>query len=298
MKLSVITPSYNQAAYLAATLDSVHSQNYPDLEHWVIDGGSTDGSVAILEDYQQRGLIRYISEPDKGQSDALNKGLARCTGDVICWLNSDDVYAAGTLEFVANFFKENPAESLLTGDCAYMDQAGGFISQESGAGANRESIIRAQCVVYQPSTFFRRSLIESAGGVDTTMHYAMDYDLWLRLTRFARFSYAPINFSFIRSHSECKSMRSLNHDHETWLPEVLRSTRQHWGPRWHPMHWVRRFWISCHCAKVFYGAALVARQEKQRLKFLKYLLKSLRHAPWKLLYWRELGASFRWNWTS
>jgi glycosyltransferase involved in cell wall biosynthesis len=286
VKFSVITPSYNQAQYLEATLESIHTQGLP-VEHWVLDGGSTDGSVEILGRYAERGLLQFVSERDGGQADAVNKGFGRCTGDVICWLNSDDLYTPGALQRVHDFLLENPRCNLVTGDCDFIDANGSLLWHAPGAQTSRESMIRVQSIAFQPSTFFRTHMLEKLGGLDVTLRYALDYDFWLRMTRHTEMAYLPHTLSLYRLHQDSKSMAA---NQNTFLPEVIRVSRKHWGPPWRPEHWARRAAVAGHAAKVYYEAALIALKQREHKEARSLLLRALRAAPWKGLYWRDLLA--------
>ena len=179
--ISVITPSFNQARYIAETIESVLTQDYPHLEYIVIDGGSSDGSQEIIRRYDSR-LAYWISEPDRGQPHAINKGLARCSGDLVAWLNSDDVYLPGALRAVGEAYAANPGHII----------AGAVINRWEDSG--REKVILQRLEMrrmlrfwakewswHQPGIFFPRGALEKAGALDETMHYCMDYDLVLRL---------------------------------------------------------------------------------------------------------------------
>ncbi|MCB1154914.1 MAG: glycosyltransferase [Deltaproteobacteria bacterium] len=188
MKFSIITPSFNQADYLERTLESIHSQQGDfELEHIVMDGGSTDGSVAILERWADK--LDFVSEKDEGQSDALNKGFAKATGDVVAWLNSDDVYKPGALDAVARYFDERPETDWLCGQCVIIDEHDAEIRRGITAYKNfwlrrySYSALLVENFISQPATFFRRDLLEQVGPIDKTLYYAMDYDLWLRFAR-------------------------------------------------------------------------------------------------------------------
>lgn len=185
MKISVITPCFNGAQYLEKTLHSIHDQRGDfDLEHIVMDGGSTDGTVDILEKWSDR--LNFVSEPDKGQSHAINKGFRRATGEVLTWLNADDTYLSGALATVVNAYNENPKSGWVTGRCQIVDEEDREIRKAISAYRNlhlaKFSYMRLLLDNYisQPSTFFKRDLLEKAGGIDEDLTYAMDYDLWLR----------------------------------------------------------------------------------------------------------------------
>lgn len=185
--ISVITPSYNQGQYIRQTVESVLTQDYPKLEYIVIDGLSTDTTLTVLTPYTDQ--LTLISERDKGQTDAINKGLRRAKGDIVCWLNSDDYFLPGTLQAVGRFFAENPEALWLTGDCQIVNETGLPIQEPV---RQYKRLLRAlPSFVYlgvtnaicQPATFWRRSAHDQLGFLDESLHYTMDYDWWLRLNQ-------------------------------------------------------------------------------------------------------------------
>lgn len=185
----MVTPSLDQGAFIERTIESVLRQEGDfELEHIVVDGGSTDGTLEILE--RHRGRIRWVSEPDRGQSDAINKGFRMARGDVLGWLNSDDVYEPGALGAVASALRDGGA-SWCFGECRVVDEGGReirrMVSRYKSRTSRRYSLPRllSQNFIPQPATFFRRSILEAAGPLDESFHYAMDYDLWLRFARLA-----------------------------------------------------------------------------------------------------------------
>jgi len=188
--ISIVTPSYQHAAFIGATIASVLQQDYPALEYLVADGGSTDGTIEILRKYQSR--LKWFSEPDRGQTDAINKGFSRTSGQILGWLNSDDEYAAGALRTVGEFFAANPDVGLVYGDANFIDARGKTLA----ACAHIEPFDRRRLLYYcdyivQPAAFFRRSLFQAVGGLDDSLHWAMDYDFWLKASVVARFQYIP-----------------------------------------------------------------------------------------------------------
>lgn len=177
--ISIITPSYNQGAYLEQTIDSVLSQNYPGLQYIIIDGGSTDNSTEIIKKHE-RHLYRWISEKDNGQSDAINKGLQTATGEVVNWLNSDDWYCENTLQRVGELFTDSNIE-VVSGRSRILLN-GKEIRQNKGTDiypGNLEKTIGC-ARIDQPETFFRRSCIEQFGLLNTHLHYIMDKEWWMR----------------------------------------------------------------------------------------------------------------------
>ena len=182
MKISVVIPSFNQAAFLPATLDSVFGQDHPDVETMVFDGGSTDGSVAVLQDYAARhpGQLWWTSGPDGGQADAINRGLARATGDVLCYLNSDDVFRPGALSLVANHFAAHPGNLVLYGRAHHLREDGSTLEDYPTESWNFRRLLTT-CFLCQPAVFWRREVTERFGVFDADLHFAMDYEYWLRL---------------------------------------------------------------------------------------------------------------------
>ena len=207
MKISVVTPSFNQGGYLEATLRSLLSQNYRDLELIVIDGGSTDQSVAIIRRYAPF-LSHWESEKDRGQSHALNKGFAHVHGEIWTWLNSDDLLEPGVLRRVADVFAEDPEAGVVYGDCVYVGQDGETVMEKFPGEPYSRLRHLAHRFIAQPSCFFRTSMVPPA--VREDLHYCMDYDLWLKLAdRGVKFHYVPEVFSRYRMHDASKSVGAL-----------------------------------------------------------------------------------------
>lgn len=210
MKISVITPSYNQAPYLERTLRSIHAQQGGfELEHIVIDGGSTDGSVEILERWKDR--LWYVSEPDRGQSHALNKGVARATGEVIAWLNSDDLLLPGALQKVAAHFESRPDCRWMYGRCKIINERDQEIRRMITWYKNRlmgrfsYTRLLLENYISQPSTFFRKELCDAVGGVDEQLVYDMDYDLFLRFGLLCPPHVVSDYLACFRLYSACKT---------------------------------------------------------------------------------------------
>ena len=211
-RISVVTPSFNQARYLEQTLLSVLEQNYPNLEYIVVDGGSTDGSLSILERYSQL-LAYWGSEPDRGQSDAIAKGFHRATGDILCWLNSDDVLLPGALNRVGRYFQLHPKVEAVSGGAFIIDAAGAparaaYGSYTLGVPSTFDRFrFFGQEGVFQQATFWRADAYEAVGGIDRKFQFAMDLDLFTRLAKRRRFGWLPCMLACFRLHEECKSMR-------------------------------------------------------------------------------------------
>jgi glycosyltransferase involved in cell wall biosynthesis len=186
-KISIIVPTLNQARFIEETIQSVISQKYPNLELLVLDGGSSDGTLEILQKYSDS--LTWISEPDNGQADAINKGLKIVTGDVVAYLNSDDIYTPNTLLTVGQYFSDHPDCQILTGKCINIDENGletrALIKYYKNfwLGLGIDKWLTVLDYVSQPSTFWRSGLTQSIGLFDTRFRNAMDYDYWLRVTK-------------------------------------------------------------------------------------------------------------------
>ena len=203
-KISVVVPSYNQAAYLQQTLDSILLQGYPELELIVLDGGSTDGSVEILKRYDDR-LTRWVSQPDRGQTDAINRGFALCTGEIVAWLNSDDLYFAGSLESAARALLEHTQAGMVYGDGVMVDSRGTVLDPHH---YRQLSVLDLLCfnVILQPTVFMRRQALEAVGPLDEVYNLIMDHDLWVRLAARFPIVHVPENWAIERTHPEAKTV--------------------------------------------------------------------------------------------
>lgn len=179
-KITVVTPSYNQGHFLEETILSVLNQNYSNLEFFVIDGGSTDCSVDVILKYSSQ-ITWWVSEKDKGQSDAINKGFRKGSGDILAWLNSDDVYCPGALQAVASFFSTHPKMGAVIGDQVVIDSKGRQIDFKKSAPVSFRAALYSTCAVPQPATFFTRDAWRLAGELDTSLQYVMDFEFFLRM---------------------------------------------------------------------------------------------------------------------
>ncbi len=188
-KISIVTPSFNQATFLEATIRSVLLQGYPELEYIVIDGGSSDGSVDIIRKYE-KWLAYWVSEQDRGQGQAINKGFSRATGDIIAWLNSDDRYCRGALAEVARALNPEKGTAAMVGECARVTPEGRLINVIRPKSLTRDDIIEwsfGENLFYQPSCFMASRAVRAAGPIREDLHIAIDYEYWLRLMKFGPF---------------------------------------------------------------------------------------------------------------
>jgi glycosyltransferase involved in cell wall biosynthesis len=206
-KISVVVPSYNQGQFLGETLKSVANQHYLNLELIVMDGGSTDNSVDIIRKYED--LITYwVSEPDKGQTDALIRGFERATGDIYAWLNTDDVWSDRTLKDAANYFQTHPQTDAVFGDCLWIDEGGRFLARRKELPFIRFMFLYCANNVISPSMFWRSEIYKRVGGLDPSFDMAMDGDLWIRFhDAGARIDHVNQVWSSMRYHNGCKTMK-------------------------------------------------------------------------------------------
>ena len=230
-RITVITPSFNQGHFIKDTIESVLGQDYPDLEYLVMDGGSTDDTVEILKSYG--GRLSWVSEKDRGQSDAINKGIRLATGDIIAYLNSDDLYEKGALEKAARYFMAHPESLWLTGRCRIIDTSGaearGAITAYKNFLLSRYSYnaLLVTNFVSQPATFIRRQAFSELGLFDEAQHRVMDYDFWLRIGEKHQPGVINEYLASFRVHPGSKTSSSFR----LTFKEELEVARRHTGSR-------------------------------------------------------------------
>ncbi len=200
-----MTPSFNQAKYLEATINSVLNQDYPNLEYIIVDGGSTDGSLEIIKKYQDR-LAWWVSESDSGQTDAINKGFSRASGQILAWINSDDTYCPGAISQAVALLLEHPNWGMVYGDANFINENGIFIGKFPAAQTDYEKLRLGYVHIPQQASFFRASLWKRVGPLDPSFYFAMDYDLWVRLARLAALVYIPRMWANFRLHHDAKTI--------------------------------------------------------------------------------------------
>ena len=208
-KITVVTPSYNQGGFIGQTIESVLSQGYPDLEYIVMDGGSTDNTVDVLRQYD--GRLTWFSEKDRGQVHAINKGFRMATGDVLAFLNSDDLYLPGALQTVGEHFAGHPESSWLTGRCRIIDGENREIRKGITAYKNawlriaNYQTLQITDFVSQMATFWRKEAYKRVGELNESLHYVMDWDYWMRLGRHYKLSVVHRDLACFRMHAASKS---------------------------------------------------------------------------------------------
>ncbi len=234
--ISIVTPSFNQAKYLQATIQSVLEQDYPNLEYIIVDGGSTDGSIDIIRAYQDQ-LAWWTSETDQGQTDAINKGFARARGEILAWINSDDTYQPGAITAAVSFLQTNPDIGLVYGDVNYIDAIGAVIGRFNAKQTDYRRLRRGGVYLPQQAAFWRAALWRQVGPLDSSFYFAMDYDLWVRLARVAEIRYLPGQYwANFRLHDDAKTIAA---DERCW-PEMLRIHRRD-GGSWFSWIYARYF---------------------------------------------------------
>lgn len=232
--ISIIVPSYNQGHLIAHTLDSILAQGVADLDVFVADGGSKDDTVAVLRCYGER--IKWVSERDRGQTDAINKGLRQAQGDFVAYINSDDTYEPGAVRRAMELLQSHPGVDFVYGDANLIDENGGVIEHTHAVDFDIGVLTYDHNFICQPASFWRRSLVQRIGSFDESLQYLMDYEWFLRAAHAgARFLHARETWANLRLHSACKTvMGSTTPGHELARvrQEILSRYRRRFGPDW------------------------------------------------------------------
>jgi len=222
--VSIVTPSYNQVQFLEKTIKSVLAQNYPNLEYIIVDGDSTDGSKELIQRYEKE-ITTWISEPDQGQSDAINKGFNLAKGEIFAWLNSDDLYYPWAIEQAVEYLSNTPEVGMVYGDTDIIDKNGQVIGKFNAQQTDYQRLMRGGVFIPQPAAFWYSDLYRKVGALDTTYYFAMDYDLWVRFANNTEIRYTPQLWSSFRIHGHGKTMVS---DDRCW-PEMRRVHKREGG---------------------------------------------------------------------
>ena len=216
--VSIVTPSFNQARYIEATIRSVLTQDYPAVEYIIVDGGSSDGAVDIIRSHADQ-LAWWVSEKDKGQTDALNKGFAQATGQILAWINSDDTYEPGAISAAVAYLTAHPEVGVVYADTHFIDEKSRVIGKFPAALTDYPRLRQGYVHVPQQATFFRAELWQQVGPLDPDFYFAMDYDLWVRLAKRTKFAYLPgQTWANFRLHNNAKTISA---DDRCW-PEMLK----------------------------------------------------------------------------
>lgn len=231
-KISIVTPSLNQGTFIEETIRSVLLQGYPDLEYIIIDGGSTDDSASIIRKYE-KWLTHWVSEPDQGQSAAINRGFEKSSGIIGAWINSDDLYETRACEKACYALVDHHDTVLVYGDCTNIDECGKTFSVSRSMPYDRNRLIRYwPNFIPQPTAFFLLSAFRSLGGLDSSLGFAMDYDLWIRLGTMGSGLHLPFQIARFRVHGDSKTNRGPF----TYWPEMRRVSRRHGSEFFSPMY--------------------------------------------------------------
>lgn len=230
--IAVVTPSYRMAGFLRETIDSVLAQDWPRLDYLVMDGGSRDGTRELLESYGDR--IRWVSEPDGGQADAVNRGFERTSGEIFAFLNADDTYRPGALAAAAAGFERHPSAAVVYGDGDYVDAAGATVRPYPVEDFDRARLQHG-CFVCQPAAFVRRDAWSELGGLDADLRYALDYDLWIRMSERRPLARIPGTLATSRMHAQNKTLGQR----AGLYRESVAVVRRHFG--YVPMSWLEQY---------------------------------------------------------
>ncbi len=249
--VSIITPSFNQAAFLEETMRSVLEQDYPNIEYIIMDGGSKDGSLEIIQKHAGQ-LAAWESKPDQGQTDAINQGFAKASGEIFAWLNSDDILLPGAVLAAVKALQANPQVGMVYGDALLINAEGKKIGDFPAAQTDLRKLRQGYVHIPQQASFFRAGLWKQVGPLDPSFYFAMDYDLWVRLAAKAPLLYVPELWAAFRLHGDAKSIAS---DDRCW-PEMLRVHYRDGGKPFSVI--VAKYWVRKLIAPV-----LMRRRKKQ-----------------------------------
>ena len=288
-RVSIVTPSYNQGQFLEETIRSVLLQGYPNLEYIIIDGGSTDGSVEIIRKYEPW-LAYWVSEPDRGQARAINKGFERATGEILAWLNADDWYPSGTLEAVAQTALEHSQATLLYGDCEEIDADGHSVGIKRLTRFDLATLLRGRNMA-QPAVFWHCRVLEEVGGLDEQLHYALDFEFFLRIWyRYSfhglaeqAFVYVPQVLAYSRLWEEAKTVSRAAQFGSEYRAVLDRFFQQPDLPVE-----IRRLKPYAYSYGVYWRSAQLLWRFQQPVAARKYFLLTLATAPTLKGKWRAL----------
>ncbi len=235
--VTIVTPSYNQGQFLAETIQSVLSQEYPRLEYIIVDGGSTDNSIEIIQQYANR-LAWWVSERDQGHADALNKGFAHATGEILAWLNSDDTYQPNAIREAVDHLMDHPELSMVYSDSNLIDVEGKFIARFPAKQTDYARMLKGSVNIPQATTFFRADIWRRVGSLDLSLKYAFDYDLWVRLAKISPVAYVPRVWANFRLHQAGKTV----YLDERCYPDMIKVSQRESGRKipWLAIRWYLR----------------------------------------------------------
>jgi glycosyltransferase involved in cell wall biosynthesis len=230
--VSIVTPSYNQGRYIEETILSVLNQDYPNLEYIVVDGGSNDNTIEILKKYEAH--LTWISEKDRGQADAINKGFHMAKGEVLAWLNSDDTYLPGAVHQSVRYLEAHPEVGMLYGEGYHIDEDGELIERYYTEPFDYQRLSEV-CFICQPTVFLRAEVISTVGPLDITLDYCLDYEYWMRIAKRFRIGYLEKYLANTRLHLDTKTLSKRVEVHQ----ETLQVVKRHYGQV--PLRWINAY---------------------------------------------------------
>lgn len=299
--VSVITPSLRQGHFIEEAILSVKNQSYPNIEHIVIDGGSTDNTIAVLKKYQGTYNMRWLSKPDRGMYDGINHGLSMAQGEIFAYLNTDDVYLPWTVETVANYLMEHPETDLVFGDQLQLDLHGRLSLQFQAPF--RSSLLRSGwSPLPQPTIFWRRKVYDALGGFDAALQFAGDWDYWVRAAERFRFGQVREFLALSRIHEEAKNVagrREMAQEFDRIIPRYRQRNGLSSYPKFVRLKLYVHFWRRWQMARFL----LLYRRSKGGLRCSSWPhllgLQEMALAPWPqlLLGFLRLGQRSRQRWT-
>ena len=287
MKMTIITPSYNQGEFLEETIRSVLNQNLDGLEYWVLDGGSTDESVEILRKYEDR--LAWVSEKDGGQTDAVNKGLQRAQGEIIGWLNSDDIYYPDACRKVLAYFERHPEAMVVYGQADHIDREGNWLEAyptEKWDYARLHEV----CFLCQPAVFFRKEVVRELGYLNDALNYCMDYEYWLRLGQVHPFHFLPEKLAGSRLYAENKTLGAKSAVHREILEMLYEKTNQ-----------LSSYWLFHYGHAVAADAGLQRNTPAEEWQFVKTVCRACLQESWRLtkqVSWSDVKVLTGWLWNA
>jgi glycosyltransferase involved in cell wall biosynthesis len=272
--VSIVTPSYNKGRFIEETILSVKNQTYPRIEHIVIDGGSTDNTLDIIKKYEHTYDMRWVSEPDNGQSDAINKGWRMAKGEILGWLNADDTYMPWAVETAVKFLNDHPDVSMVYGDCNIINESGEISGKCQAKECNLKEMLCGENIIPQPAAFFRSEILHKVGNLDIKLYLAMDWDFWIRIGLSGlKLSYIPQLLANFRTYPETKM---ASEGHKTGLEHLYIADKVFSNPELPTeMHRLKRPVYSSAYRSI--GTGYYAQYQMKQVR--KYLMKSIMLYP-------------------
>lgn len=276
--VSIVTPSYNGGHFIEETILSIKNQTYPRIEHIIVDGGSTDNTLDIIKKYEGTYNMKWVSEPDKGQSDAINKGWKMAGGEILAYLNADDTYMPWAVETAVRFFSENPDIGMVYGDCNEINEHGEVTGYRQATDFDLEGVICNYGVeIPQPTVFLRKEVINEVGYLDTNLHFALDYELWCRVGlkfKVKRIPQLMANFRICPGTKTASEPDKFGYDHLYIIDKIFSSNELSQG-----LKALERRAYSYTYLKI----GLTYHSQRQMKQARRYLIKSIILRPVNLL---------------